>query len=147
MYWGSSATSVLIGILGGVLIVCAVVLGRRLGGRRAVGTAGLGLLLVGLTLSGLIDVIARIAFNPLRWVGLGAVAVGFSMLFGSGMLPRRRHKRTGTTKQPEAVESSQGSPQGSPQGSSQGNPQGGSPAVGDGDMDEIEEILRRRGIS
>lgn len=139
MYWGSSATSVLVGIVGGLLLVCAVVLGRRLGRRRATGTAGLGLLLVGLTLSGLIDVIARIAFNPLRWVGLGAVVVGFLMLLGSGMLPRSGRKRADTAEQKQPVEGRSKQVE--------KEPKAGSPAMGDGEVDEIEEILRRRGIS
>ena len=137
MYWGSSATSVLVGIVGGLLLICAVLLGRRLGRRRAVGTAGAGLLLLGLSLSGLIEVVARalavFSFNPLRWAGLGAAVVGFVMLSWSGMIPRlRRRRQTGAAEQPPALEGGSGST---------------SAAGGDGDLDEIEEILRRRGIS
>lgn len=138
MYWGSSALSVLVGVVGGVLLVCAVILGGRWGRRRAIGTAGAGLMLLGLSLSGVIDVVGKalslLSFNPLRWMGLAAAVVGFLMLSWSGLI-RRRGKRsrtssvagTGTSRDIEPMRSSE-------------------PAIGD-DFADIEEILRRRGIS
>ncbi|HET7328842.1 MAG TPA: hypothetical protein VFJ14_16340 [Nocardioidaceae bacterium] len=151
MYWGSSATSVLVGVVGGVLVVCAVVLSRRLGGRRAVGTAGLGLLLLGLSLSGLVEVVARalalFSFNPLRWAGVGAVVVGALMLSWSGMIPGRG-RRSKAAGHPEAAEAKHPPQAGSAASDRAASDRAaGDRAGGDADLDEIEEILRRRGIS
>jgi hypothetical protein len=138
MYWGSSALSVLIGVVGGVLLVCAVILGRRWGRRRAVGAAGAGLMLLGLSLSGLIDVLGKalslLSFNPLRWVGLAAAVVGFLMLSWSGMVPRR-----GKQSRSKSVDGSGTSREIEPKRTAE-------PAIGD-EFAEIEEILRKRGIS
>lgn len=160
MYWGSSATSVLFGIVGGVVIVCAVLLGRRLGARRAVGTAGLGLLLLGLSLSGLVEAVARVlaifSFNPLRWAGLAAAVLGAVLLSWAGMVPGRRRKQTAATEQSGTAKQTRGSSrraaiEGDSEAKSEARSgrrsQGGAPAVGDSELDEIEEILRRRGIS
>jgi hypothetical protein len=127
MYWGSGALSVLVGVVGGVTLVCAFLLGRRLGLRRSVGTAGLGLLLIGLSLSGVVEAIARMTFNPMAWLGVGLGVVGFLLLSWSGFMPRRRGVDKAGTTQVEAKKPS-------------------APAIDD-DMAEIEEILRRRGIS
>jgi drug/metabolite transporter (DMT)-like permease len=138
MYWGSSALSVLVGVVGGVLLVCAFILGRRWGRRRAVGAAGAGLMLLGLSLSGVIDVLGKalslLSFNPLRWAGLAAAVVGFLMLSWSGLIPRggkqpksRSVARTGKSQEIEPKRTAE-------------------PAIGD-EFAEIEEILRKRGIS
>jgi len=138
MYLGSSAASVLVGVVGGVLLVCAVILVARLGARRSVGVAGLGLLLLGLSLSGLIEVVVRaltlFTFNPLRWVGLAAAVVGLVMLSVSGMLPRRGRRERAGGGSDRAVEAKDSG-------------RGRTPAMGDDEMADIEEILRRRGIT
>jgi hypothetical protein len=127
MYWGSGTLSVLVGVVGGVTFVCAFLLGRRLGLRRSVGTAGVGLLLIGLSLSGVVDAVARMTFNPMAWLGVGLGVVGFFLLSWSGFMPRRRAVEKGSAAQVEVKKPS-------------------APAIDD-DMAEIEEILRRRGIS
>lgn len=144
MYWGSSATSVLVGIVGGVVLVIAFVLGKRLGIRRAAGTAGLGLLLLGLSLSGIIEVLARtFTLNPLRWAGLGAGALGVMLMLWSGMIPGRGRRSERAGKKPKQASGRE------PAKQVEGQPEekSGSPAVGDDDIAEIEEILRRRGIT
>ncbi|MPZ94595.1 MAG: hypothetical protein GEU96_06685 [Propionibacteriales bacterium] len=151
MYWGSGALSVLVGVVGGVLLVCSVLLGRRRGWRRGVGVAGAGLMLLGLSLSGLIDALARalsiLSFNPLRWIGLAAAVLGFVLLSWSGIIPRRRK---GRSRESAPVES--GREQRPEVGSRTADastadaPAAEAPAVDD-DLAEIEEILRRRGIS
>lgn len=137
---GAGALSLLIGIAGVAVIVVAVLRGRRWGGRRTVGVAGAGMLALGLSLSGLVDVFARalaiLTFNPLRWVGLVVAGLGLVMLSSAGMLPgRRRGAREVAREKDPARREVTGS--------------GGTPAraAGDDDMAEIEEILRRRGIS
>jgi hypothetical protein len=142
MYWGSSAVSVLVGVVGGVLLVVAIVLGKRLGLRRAAGVSGLGLLLLGLTLSGIIEVLARtFTLNPLRWAGLGAAAIGVLLLSWSGMLPRRERKQG--RAQAAGGKGAESGKEVEPGRSDQQ----GSPAVGDDELADIEEILRRRGIT
>lgn len=141
MYWGSSATSVLVGVVGGVLLVVAVVLGKRLGVRRAVGTSGMGLVLLGLSLSGIVEIVARtFTLNPLRWAGLGAAALGVLLLSWSGMLSRRSGKQGGR-KQAAGREPGRQVEAGS------SADEGDTPAVGDDELADIEEILRRRGIT
>lgn len=137
MYWGSSALSVLVGVGGGVALVCSVLLVRRLEPRRAVGLAGAGLMALGLSLSGIIEVFARalaiLSFNPLRWLGLGAAVLGFVLLSWSGLLPgRRRSPKQVTSRRADKAQV---------EGRKQAEP-----AIDD-DLAEIEEILRRRGIS
>ncbi|MGH3384673.1 MAG: hypothetical protein ACRDO1_08870 [Nocardioidaceae bacterium] len=150
MYWGSGALSVLVGVVGGVLLVCSVLLVRRRGWRRGVGVAGAGLMLLGLSLSGLIDALARalsiLSFNPLRWIGLAAAVLGFAMLSWSGIIPRRRKGRTREAAPVESGREHRPEVGPRPVDPSADAPAADAPAVDD-DLAEIEEILRRRGIS
>lgn len=142
------AWPLLVGVVGSVLLVCAVLLAPRWGARRSVGAAGAGLLLVGLSVSGVVGIVAQalaVGLNPLRWLGLVAAAVGVVMLSWVGLLPGRRRAR--------GVSSA-----GSADGSGDGGATGGTRAVArrrgeapaqrpvDDDLAEIEDILRRRGI-
>ncbi len=132
MFWRGSALSLLVGIVGGVLLVCAVVLARRWPRRRFAATAGAGLLLLGLSLSGVIEVLARalaiLSFNPLRWIGVAAAVVGVLLLSASIALPRQGRKMAQVEPgKPAARRETAAEP-------------------ADGDLAEIEDILRRRGI-
>lgn len=142
------AWPLLVGVVGSVLLVCAVLLARRWGARRSVGAAGAGLLLVGLAVSGVVGIVAQalaVGLNPMRWLGLVAAAVGALMLSWAGMLPGRRRARG---------VSGAGSADGSGDVEASGRPgavardRGKAPAQRpvDDDLAEIEDILRRRGI-
>jgi hypothetical protein len=153
MFLGASVWSLLVGALGGVLLVCAVLLAGRLGARRSTGAAGAGLLLLGLALSGVVGILAQalaIGVNPVRWVGLAAAALGVVMLSSAGMLPGRRgRQRSVSGAEPRAVDA--GRDQGGARASVKGadrlrdKPAAAKSSV-DSDMAEIEDILRRRGI-
>jgi uncharacterized membrane protein len=130
VYWNGSALGLLVGVAGGVFAVIAVVgASRGWPWRRAASVLGLGLLLLGLSLSGVIAVLGRalaiLSFNPLRWIGVGAGVVGVLLLCVSGVLPRRR---AGKDVEPRVRKAR------------------ATAKRGDDDLDEIEEILRRRGI-
>jgi hypothetical protein len=155
MFLGASVWSLLVGTLGGVLLVCAVLLAGRLGARRSTGAAGAGLLLLGLALSGVVGILAQalaIGFNPVRWVGLAATALGVVMLSSAGMLPGRRGRaRSVTGEEPRAVDTGPGVGRdtGRDKGTGKSDQRRDKPPAKssvDSDMAEIEDILRRRGI-
>lgn len=152
MFLGASVWSLLVGALGGVFLVCAVLLAGRLGARRSTGAAGAGLLLLGLALSGVVGILAQalaIGFNPVRWVGLAAAALGVVMLSSAGMLPGRRgRQRSVSGEEPRAVDAGRdkGRAKGTGKGGDQGRDQPAAKSSVDSDMAEIEDILRRRGI-
>ncbi len=134
--------AVLLGVIGGVLLVLSVLNYGRLGGRRAVGTAGAGLLLLGLTVSGivdnLVDMLVGLTFNPLGWVGVGAAGLGVVMLSWSGMLHRDRSAKEPKQAPPgRSGKQSEVGPKRKPDSATAGM---------DDDMADIEAILRRRGI-
>lgn len=137
--------SAIAGVAGVVLLVLAVLYGRRRGFRRSVGVAGGGLLLLGLSVSGLIDVfahaLAALTFNPIRWLGLGTSVLGLLMLSWAGMLPGRG--RAVAASQDAKVAGSGKSGKSSQVTRGRGKPKGGA----EDDLAEIEDILRRRGIN
>jgi hypothetical protein len=138
MFLGAGVSALLVGAVGSVLLVCAVLLAGRWGARRSVGAAGAGLLLLGLAVSGVVGILAQalaVGLNPVRWLGLAAAGVGVLMLSWSGMLPGRRgRRRPGAAAGDEAREV----------GTGRGRPPAQRPV--DDDLAEIEDILRRRGI-
>lgn len=105
---------------------------------------------------------ASFVFNPLVWVGVSLAGLSV-VLFGTSSFLRRR-QRGGLSKKeakreakavgsaqptatPGALATRQPSKQASKQASKQPSKQQGAPAIKDDDMDDIEAILKRHGIS
>lgn len=80
------------------------------------------------------DWAASFVWNPLVWVGLGLAGVSLLLFLVSGRLPTRRRAVGSDGTKPEKKQVGPGEQR---------------PAVGAGDPDlaEIEELLKRRGIS
>ncbi len=132
------ALALSLAILAGVWTFFAV---RRRRPAAAVRGAGLILLPVGLLLTGtltlrlrVLDAIAtwatRLVFSPSVWLGLGIVVVAVGLIVGGRSLERRSGGAgdAAPKQAPHEVEAGGGS-------------------TGDPELDEIEALLRRRGIS
>jgi hypothetical protein len=142
---GVGTWGLLVGIVGAVLVVLAVLLAGRWGARRSVGMAGAGLLLLGLALSGVVNILAQavaVGLNPVRWVGLAAAGLGVLLLGSVGMLPGRgRRRRTAKEPAQDPAEVEQGRRR-----QPDARQQVADGSDGSDEMAEIEDILRRRGI-
>ena len=145
----ASGWAVLVAVVGVVLVVAAVLLGRRWGGRRSVGVAGAGLLLLGLALSGIVGILVRLSLNPVAWLGLAAAGVGLVMLSSAGMLPRRGSRAAAGPDELGSGSAGASSRRSVARGAAKPpkEPKQGPRRQVDDDMAEIEEILKRRGIS
>jgi hypothetical protein len=94
---------------------------------------------------------ARLVFSPVVWLGLVVAAVSMVLFVVSGWM-RRRGAGGGTSKKvaPGRQEDAAGElprRRSTPAATATpGGPKKGSSTAGAGDMDEIEEILRRHGI-
>lgn len=124
---------------------------------KVVQVIGLTLLPVGLYLSGLLLIVwnfvaavvgwvTSVAFTPMIWAGVGFLGLAVLLWVIGGILVARRTNRALKATSPaaagrpakEATPKSVGGP------GQQAAPKGA--ATGDPEMDEIEELLRRRGI-
>ncbi len=137
----ATALALSLAILAGVWTFVAVRRGRT---GAAVRGAGLVLLPFGLLLTGtlvlllrILDAVAlwatRLVFSPSVWLGLGVVVIAVGLIVAGRSLERRGGGADDAPRKqtPREVEA--------------GPPAGGS--TGDPELDEIEAILRRRGIS
>jgi hypothetical protein len=80
----------------------------------------------------------RLVFSPVVWLGLVVAAVSAVLFVVTGFAQRRR----AASAPPAAVTS-----QGRPAAKEATGPTGAAQPAGDPDLAEIEELLRRRGIS
>lgn len=156
--------TIAVSVLFVILAVIAWVRGRR---GRGVQLAGVALLLPGLYLTGLLTLVwnavtalgswaSQLVFNPAVWTGVGLLAGALLFWFIGGRwaarnaVQRAEAKASGQVRSRPAQEIP-GSGQVSGSGPSASRPKpakkGRAPAsTGDPEMDEIEALLRSRGI-
>lgn len=100
---------------------------------------------------------SRLVFDPLTWTGIAVAGVSAALFVLSGRLIRRdptsrKARRAGTTASepaPDALGSQASAPPATPPGPATGNAKSSATgsSTGDPELDEIEAILRRRGIT
>jgi hypothetical protein len=98
---------------------------------------------------------SRLVFDPLTWTGIAVAGVSAVLFVLSGRLIRRDpgsrkgRRAAATATAPDALGSRAGAPPATPPGPATRRAQGSAAGGGTGDpeLDEIEAILRRRGIT
>lgn len=132
-------------------VVVAVVLWARRRRGRAVQALAVAALPFGLYLTGLLPLVwsgavelirwaSTLIFNPAVWVGMGLLALTVVLWVVGGMVARRA---PGRTDEPKPVNDAAKQQVTSTQSAAtRSKPSGG----GDSEFDEIEELLRKRGI-
>lgn len=136
-------------------VVVAVVLWARRRRGRAMQALAVGALPFGLYLTGLLPLVwsgavelvrwaGGLIFNPAVWAGMGLLALAVVLWVVGGMVARRT---PGRVREPKAVSQAAGR-SGRGVGTGTKAPAGQSDAGGSGDseLDEIEALLRKRGI-
>ena len=91
-----------------------------------------------------VDWAVRLVFSPTVWVGIGLAVVAVLLLAGSGLM---RARGIGGRDRPRRSTGSPDQPRLEPHRSAPAAKKPGKPAVQDEDMDDIEAILRKHGIS
>lgn len=146
--------------LGLVLAIVLWVRGRR---GRALQAVGFAALPVGLYLTGLLGLVidaiaalggwaAGLVFNPVVWAGVVLLGIAVVLWVIGGLIARRTRGRrpagkgaAGTDVRGRDKDTSPPLTRGN-RGTGRTSGSGGSSASGDGEFDDIEELLRRRGI-
>ncbi|MDO5498463.1 MAG: hypothetical protein Q4F67_02140 [Propionibacteriaceae bacterium] len=148
--------------LAALALVLAIVLWLRGRRGRALQAFGFAALPVGLYLTGLLGLVfdavralggwmSRLVFNPAVWAGVGLLGLAVVLWVVGGFVARRTRARRPVAKGADAPAVTGRTPAAAP---AKGSPAtarkaGGSTAAGgsgDDEFDEIEELLRRRGI-
>lgn len=100
-----------------------------------------GLLLIGASAIGMVGFLAGIVLNPLKWLGVVAMGLG-AVLFIAG---QRLEGRRGVSRRDKADGETSSGKSAEPK-EVEGKKKDSAAAGMDGDMAEIEDILRRHGI-
>ncbi|WP_158566805.1 hypothetical protein [Actinomadura craniellae] len=108
---------------------------RRRGAASALRGAGWSLVPAGAYFTGFTEFAANLVLNPLKWAGVGVLALAGVLYVVSGVMLRRG-----------AVDPAPGPKRAAGGGRKAVEHRAATPAV-DPDLADIEEILRRRGIS
>ena len=122
--------SIAIAALGAGLVVLSVRRARSKGTAGALQLAALGFLLIGASAVGVVGFIAGIALSPLAWLGIVSLALA-GVLFIVG---QRLDGRQSTRGRPAATGSA-------PKG------EVGAKAAAEDDFSDIEDILKKHGIT
>lgn len=143
-------------VLGVVIAVLLWLRGRR---GRAVQAFGVGALPVGLYLTGLLGLVwnagvalsrwaAQLVFNPAVWTGVGLIGLAVVLWVVGGFVARRTPARPRVESAPDApaVGRGPGRPKAGKPKQRPASTGTGATGAGDGEFDEIEELLRKRGI-
>jgi hypothetical protein len=94
-----------------------------------------------------VDWAARLVFSPFVWVGLGVLGVSVLLFLVSGLMRARGVGGRSGDRTPRRAASVGAGPAPSPARERGGRAGRAEPAVQDKDMDDIEAILRKHGIS
>jgi hypothetical protein len=126
-------------------LAASFVLARRRGAAAGLRLAGWSLLPLAAALTGLLRVVGvvvdavvvwagRLVFSPVVWVGVVLAGVAVLLILAAGVLRARQGPAKPASRRPGTA-------------SSTPTPVRGNDTAGDEDMDDIEAILRRHGIS
>jgi len=138
-------------------LVLSFFLWRRHGARRGTRAVAWSLIPLAAYLTGAILLIYRIVsaivrfagsfvFSPTRWAGLILFTLAALLFLVSGGLPSRK-ERARRKQERHSVPAAGGPPAPVSTAKKQGKPASRDGAAGDGLDDDVQEILRRRGIS
>ena len=141
-------------VLGVVAAALLWVRGRR---GRAAQAFGLGVLPVGLYLTGLLELVwdagvalsrwaGQLVFNPAVWTGVGLIGVAVVLWVVGGFVARRTPTRKWVESTPDAPAVGRGPRAKKAPKSTGGATKAGTTGAGDSEFDDIEELLRKRGI-
>lgn len=140
-----------VAILGLVVAIVLFLRGRKARAAQAIGVSALS---VGLYLTGLLKLVVeagaalarwgtQLVFNPIVWTGFGFVGLAVVLWVVGGLVARRTRGRARVEKAPQQPNLTAGPLAGRKPSGATKAPAG----VGAGDeFDEIEDLLRKRGI-
>ncbi|MFG1946517.1 cellulose synthase [Nonomuraea sp. NPDC048826] len=108
--------------------------------------------------STVVGFVANLVFNPVVWAGVAVAGLSVVLFVVSGVLRGRKLRKAGggaaegtaKTAAPAAgtaAGAASGKPSGRPQAAAKPAVESKKPAKGDDDFSDIEDLLRRRGIS
>lgn len=148
------------GGLTGLGLIMSWLMARRRGTRAGMRWAGWSLLPLAVYLTGADEMFWKIgvaigdfakgfAFSPRVWSGIALAGLAFVLLVSSGAVRGRKQVKQGKDTVPVGAGRAPGTQLAATQPVPAKLPQRRKPAAasGDDDMNEVEEILRRRGIS